>query len=269
VKPDMLTIAGFIVSAIAILGGQALEGGHIGSITQPTAALIVFGGTLGACLVAFPKSDFVGAIKDGKKAILTKEIDYEAKITTLVELAKMARKGGLISLEAEAEKTDDAFLKQGLLLAVDGSEPKQIQDTLETIIGVVEHDGGRNAKVWESAGAFAPTVGILGAVLGLIHVMENLDDPSNLGSGIAVAFVATVYGVAAANLLFLPFASKLKLRIQDEVAAMELVLTGILSIVAGENVRLVEEKLRAALPHGGGHGKADAKAEKEPAAAAA
>lgn len=258
---DPLTLAGLGVAAVSILGGQVLEGGHVGSIIQPTAALIVLGGTLGACLVSFPPADVLAALKALKTVLLPHARAAGAQIERLLDLAKKARKDGLISLEAEAEAEKDRFLKLGLQLAVDGADPRIVRETLEAVLQYDEERGHRAAKVLESAGGYAPTIGILGAVLGLIHVMENLSDPSKLGSGIATAFVATIYGVGSANLLFLPAATKIKLRHREECVLMEMTMAGILAIQAGENVRLIEEKLRAALP-GGGRGAGQGGAEK-------
>lgn len=252
-KPDPLTFGGLVVAAASILGGQVLEGGHISSIIQPTAALIVLGGTLGACLIAFPPADVIGSIKACKTVIMPHARSPQELIDRLLELAKKARKDGLISLEAETEKETDHFLKLGLTMAVDGADPKAVRDTLESLITYDEERGHRAAKVLESAGGFAPTVGILGAVLGLIHVMENLSDPSKLGGGIATAFVATIYGVGSANIFFLPAANKIKLRHREELVLMEISLAGILAIQAGENVRLIEERLKTALPPGAAH----------------
>ncbi|MEZ6185770.1 MAG: flagellar motor protein [Planctomycetota bacterium] len=264
-KLDIASVAGLIIAIASVLLGQVLEGGHVSSIAQPTAALIVLGGTLGACVMAFSLKDVIQAAKAAKFVVFEPAHDHEHEIQHILTLAKKARKDGLIALEQDAEEAEDPFLKQALWMAVDGTDPKQVQTTLETSIDVEEERAGRVAKIYESAGGFAPTVGILGAVLGLIHVMENLDDPSKLGGGIAVAFVATVYGVASANLLFLPMANKLKLRAKADVHHKEMLMNGVLSIQTGDNVRLIEEKLRAALEDG----KKQEAAKGEPAAAAA
>jgi chemotaxis protein MotA len=261
---DFLTIGGLVVAALAILGGQVLEGGHISSIVQPTAAIIVLGGTLGSVLVSYPLADMIGAIKGLKHAFLEPKEKPGELIELLLGLAKKARKDGLIALESDAEKATDPFLKKALSLAVDGTDPKVVMETLESEISAEEEVGHRHAKVFETAGGFAPTIGILGAVLGLIHVMENLSEPSKLGSGIATAFVATVYGVGSANILFLPLGNKLKLKHGQHTIWKMLIVTGVLAIQGGENTRLIEEKLRALIPgkaHGAGH---DAKAA-EPA----
>jgi chemotaxis protein MotA len=248
VKLDPLSFGGLIVAVASVLGGQVLEGGHVSSVVQPTAALIVLGGTLGACLLAFPMADWKACLKACKTVFFSHAHDPEHIIERMTDLAKRARKDGLISLEPEVEKETDPFLKLGLGLAVDGADPKVVRETLEAVLQYDEERGHRAAKVLESAGGFCPTVGILGAVLGLIHVMENLSDPSKLGGGIATAFVATIYGVAAANIVFLPMANKMKLRHREENVAMEMSLVGVMAIQAGDNVRLIEEKLRAAMP---------------------
>lgn len=247
-KPDGMTFGGIVIAAVAILGGQALEGGHIGSIIQPTAALIVLGGTLGACMISYTPTEIIGSVKAVKHVFFQEAHDAEELVAKLLGFAKKARKDGLISLEADAEEAEDAFMGKALWLAVDGTPPDLVRDTLETLIGTEEDAGHRVAKVWETAGGYAPTVGILGAVLGLIHVMENLDDPSALGPGIAVAFVATIYGVGSANIFFLPMANKLKLVDGAETRRREMVLAAVLAILSGDNVRLVEEKIRAILP---------------------
>ncbi|HVY61188.1 MAG TPA: flagellar motor protein [Planctomycetota bacterium] len=254
---DTLTIAGLIVAVVGILGGQILEGGHISSIVQPTAALIVFGGTLGAVLVAFPAATVKGAMKGLKHAFLEKRESPAELAAEIVKWAKRARKDGLLALDEVAQSAPDPFVKKALRLVIDGVDGKAAREALESELSNDEERGHAEAKVFESAGGFAPTVGILGAVLGLIHVMENLSDPSKLGGGIAVAFVATVYGVGSANLIFLPLANKLKLKHGRELNVRTMALEGILSIQAGENPRVVEERLAAFLG-GEGHGAAAA-----------
>ncbi|MBL4850136.1 MAG: flagellar motor protein [Planctomycetes bacterium] len=249
-KPDGMTFGGLLIAAVAVLGGQALEGGHIGSIMQPTAALIVLGGTLGAVMISYTPTEIFGSIKAIKHVFFQEAHDAETLVQELLAFAKKARKDGLISLESDAEEATDPFLEKALWLAVDGTPPDLVRETLETLITTEEESGHRVAKVWETAGGYAPTVGILGAVLGLIHVMENLDDPTALGPGIAVAFVATIYGVGIANILFLPMANKLKLVDGLETRRREMVLAAVLAILSGDNVRLVEEKVRAILPLG-------------------
>jgi chemotaxis protein MotA len=240
---DFTTIAGILLSVGAILGGQALEGGHIGSILQLTAAIIVIGGTVGAVCVQFHGAALKQAMRDIKLAFKPHIYDAAATVASIVALANKARREGLIAIEKDAASMKDPFLKRGLELAVDGTEAKAVRGAMEMEITHAEEEGEHSVKVLEAAGGYAPTVGIIGAVLGLIHVMENLSDPSKLGGGIAVAFVATVYGVAMANLFLLPLAGKLKLRHREHIVSMELACEGVCSIAEGENPRLIERKL--------------------------
>lgn len=240
---DILTILGLAMGFGAVIGGQVLEGGSLHSITQFTAAIIVFGGTIGAVLVNYPMSTFLLALKNAKMALLNTKADPKKLIKELSELAAVARKDGLLALEGRIKKVEDPFLKKGLQLVVDGTEPKLTREILEIEITYSEEYHHASAKVFESAGGYSPTIGILGAVLGLIHVMENLADPTKLGSGIAVAFVATVYGVGSANLVYLPLAGKLKFKMREEAIIKELIIEGLISLSEGENPRRVEEKL--------------------------
>ena len=246
---DLATIIGLVLAAVAILGGQALEGGSIHSILQLTAAIIVVGGTLGACMVQFPLSIVVSSFKAVSNAFLEPKQDNRAVIAEIIRFANKARKEGIISLESETREASDPFLKKALTMAVDGVEPKILRETMEMEISNMEEEAEHPIKFWEAAGGYSPTIGILGAVLGLIHVMENLADPSKLGGGIAVAFVATVYGVGLANLVFLPISGKLKLKMRSQLVAREIMLVGVISILEGENPRLIEDKLRSFLTH--------------------
>jgi chemotaxis protein MotA len=247
---DITTIGGIVLAVACILVGQALEGGHAGSLAQATAAIIVIGGTVGAVAVAFPMHDFVKGLKMFGMALKNKKSDIPQLITQIVELAGIARRDGVLALEQRLGTIKDPFLKRSVGFLVDGVDAAVARDALETEIQGEYEEGAFAAKVWESAGGFSPTVGILGAVLGLIHVMENLSDPSKLGGGIAVAFVATVYGVALANLVFLPVATKLKRKLGMEKERKILIAEGVLSIQAGLNPRVLEEKMRA---YSGGH----------------
>jgi len=240
---DILTIVGTILGFGAILGGQVLEGGSMGSIMQFTAAIIVFGGTLGAVLVNYPMHTVMLTVKNMKLVLLSNEGDPHKTIKLISELAGVARKDGLLALETSVKKVQEPFLRKGLQLVVDGTEPKLTREILEIEIGHDEEYNLTSAKVLESAGGYAPTIGILGAVLGLIHVMENLADPQKLGAGIAVAFVATVYGVGSANLLYLPLAGKMKIKIREQVIRQEMMVEGLIALSEGENPRRVEEKL--------------------------
>lgn len=240
---DILTILGVVIGLAALLGGQALEGGHVGSILQLTAAIIVLGGTLGAVMVQFPLPKFLEGLKMGLDAIKAPPNKSVMLIGAMVDYANLVRKQGILALEAKMKETPDPFLKKGLQLLLDGTEPKMIREILELEVAYTEEFRHMSIKMYEAFGGYAPTFGIIGAVMGLIHVMENLADPSMLGSGIAVAFVATIYGVLSANLIFLPVANKLKMRTRMEAVTHELVIEGLISIASGENPRVLQEKL--------------------------
>ncbi|HVC21306.1 MAG TPA: flagellar motor protein [Vicinamibacterales bacterium] len=242
-RVDFTSVAGVPISLGLILLGQAIEGGSAGSLLQATAALIVFGGTLGAVLLSFSLADVQRAVKGLRTVFLWDGEPPERTIDTVLRYAKRARKEGIMSLEDDLAKVDDPFLQKGLRLAVDGTDPHAVREMLEIENQSREEHDEIPAKVFESGGGYAPTVGILGAVLGLIHVMQNLADPSKLGAGIAVAFVATVYGVGSANLIFLPIATKLKMKARHEARRRELIVEGIMAIQEGLNPRTIQEKL--------------------------
>lgn len=246
---DIATIIGIVLAIGSIIGGQALEGGHLGSILQLTAFIIVIGGTIGACCVQNPLPVVVRAVGALSLAIKNPPIDTKGTIKQILDLATVSRKQGLLALESKLKEITDPFFRKGVQLIVDGTDPKAVHEILEIEVEHHEEEGVQAAKVWEAAGGYAPTVGILGAVLGLIHVMENLADPSKLGGGIAVAFVATVYGVGAANLFFLPIANKIKLKLKEEAGARNVIILGLVGLAQGENPRLLQEKLESFLPH--------------------
>ncbi len=245
---DITSLVGLFIGVLAVLVGQVLEsGGNVMSIltlVQPTAFMIVMGGTTGTVLLGFPANDLKEAFTSLGPVFAQPDPTLVSNtIEQIVSLATKARKEGLLALQNEIKSIEHPFLKKGLELMTDGIDAQLIRDMLETEIGFLEEKINGAAKVWESAGGFAPTVGILGAVLGLIHVMENLSDPSKLGSGIAVAFVATVYGVGFANLLFIPMGSKVKLKRKLEIHLQEMMLEGIMAIQAGESPNFIRQKL--------------------------
>lgn len=242
---DKISVVGLLLGLTAILLGQVLEGGHVASLVQPTAFLIVIGGTLGAVMLQSPAHVFVGGLKMVKWVFFPPAIDPEQVIQQVSQWSHVARKEGLLALEAQIVNIDDPFMRKGLQLLVDGVEPDRLRDVLEIEIGVYEEQMKLAARVWESAGGYSPTIGILGAVMGLIHVMENLTDPSKLGAGIAVAFVATIYGVGAANLIFLPVAKKLFANIGRLVAQREMLLDGLVGIANGDNPRIIEGRMQS------------------------
>jgi chemotaxis protein MotA len=245
---DILSVLGILIALGSIVGGQQLEGGHLSSIIQGTAFLIVFGGTIGAVMLQFPLSVFMKSLGAASMVFGNVHVDMKGVITQVVELSNVSRKQGLLALEGQMKNIADPFMAKGVQLVVDGTEPPKIREILEVEVGVMEDEYTSYAKVYEAFGGYAPCVGIIGAVLGLIHVMENLADPSALGSGIAVAFVATVYGVGMANLLFLPMGSKIKIKAKDLIAGKLMVVEGLISVAQGENPRMIEEKLSGFLP---------------------
>lgn len=258
---DYLSFGGILLAIVCILGGQALEGGHAGSLMQFTAFLIVMGGTIGAVMLSYPKADFVRGLKLGGSVFREVKIDIDGLVKELVEMASVARRDGVLALEGRLAGLTDPFLKRAVGFVVDGVDATVARSALEGQIDAEAEENTMGAKVFESAGGYSPTVGILGAVLGLIHVMENLSNPDAIGPGIAVAFVATVYGVGAANLIFLPMATKIKRRINLEKERKTLIAEGVLSIQEGLNPRVLEEKLRALTGgHHGGGGEAEKKA---------
>lgn len=240
---DKSSIGGIALALGGILFGLVLEGGKITQILQPTAALIVIGGTFGAVMLQFPLKVVLAALQRLGFVFVDPSQDPRALIGEIVAYANKARKGGIVSLDAELESIHDPFLKKSLMLAVDGTEPQEIRKMMELELeNQAEHEE-HIPKVFESAGGFSPTIGIIGAVLGLIQVMQHLDDISEVGRGIAVAFVATIYGVGMANIFFLPCAGKIKLRVRQEQIRREMTLEGVISIVEGMNPRMIETKL--------------------------
>ncbi len=244
---DILTIVGLLVGVIAIIGGNALEGGHISGLLNAPAAVIVIGGTLGAAMLQTPKLIFINAFQLIRWAFFPPAAHMRENIEKVINWSFKARKEGLLGLEAVAEQETDPFAKKGLQLLIDAIEPAVIRSVMEVELITREERDMQSAKVFEAMGGYAPTVGILGAVMGLIHVMGNLADPSKLGAGIATAFVATIYGVGFANLLFLPLAAKLKAVIKTQSNLREMMIEGLLAIADGENPRTIEMKLEGYL----------------------
>lgn len=264
-RPDFASIGGIVVAIGALLGGLIMDGGKVSDVTQITAAIIVLGGTLGAVMVTSPLSALIGAIAGLKKVFLEDVIHTEAAIDEIVMYATKARKSSLISLEEDLEKIEDPFLKKALTLAVDGTDLQELRKMIELDLAQAEKAIETEAKVFEAAGGYSPTIGIIGAVMGLIQVMKHLENIEEVGKGIAIAFVATVYGVAVANLFLLPAANKLKARGQKDVALKELLLEGVGSILEGMNPKLIRVKLEAFVQKGG---KKAAAAEEKGAAGA-
>jgi chemotaxis protein MotA len=244
---DNSSIIGILVAVAAILTGLTLEGGSIRQIVQPTAAMIVFGGTLGAVMLQFPMATVLGAFKKVVHVFVGRKKDGDEALRQMIDFANKARRSGIVSLDQDLNRIHDPFLKQAIMLAVDGTEPSELRKIMEIQIENRAEDEERIPAVFESAGGFSPTIGIIGAVLGLIQVMQHLDKIDEVGRGIAVAFVATIYGVGAANLILLPAAGKLKIRIQEERTRREMLLEGVVSILEGMNPRIIEIKMQSFL----------------------
>jgi chemotaxis protein MotA len=244
---DKATFAGLLLAFGGILAGLMLEGGSVAQILQPTAAMIVFGGTLGAVMVQFPLPVVLKSFRALAGVFFESESDLQVVIKEIVGYAHKARKEGIISLDNELPNIQDPFLKKSLMLAVDGTEPQDLRNMMELELENQGEHEERIPQVFESAGGFSPTIGIIGAVLGLIQVMQHLDNITEVGKGIAVAFVATIYGVGAANILFLPSAGKLKIRMQASQLKRAMMLEGVISILEGLNPRMVETKLQGFL----------------------
>ena len=247
-RPDIATLSGIALAIAGILGGLILEKGSIQDVAQGTAAMIVLGGTFGAVLVTTPMSHVLRAFRGLGAVFLERASDTAATIDGLIQYATKARKQGIVSLEADAAAIEDPFLRKALSLAVDGTDLQELRKMMEIDIALAEHAAESEAKVWDAAGGYAPTIGIIGAVMGLIQVMKHLEDIKEVGHGIAVAFVATVYGVGSANIFFLPAASKLRARMQEASLRKDMILEGITGIVEGMNPTLIRMKLDAYNP---------------------
>lgn len=244
-RPDIATLGGIALAVAGIIGGLILEKGNIQDVSQATAAMIVLGGTFGAVLVTTPMPVVLRAFRGLRGVFIEQASSVQETIDALIQYATKARKNGIVSLESEAGGISDPFLRKALNLAVDGTDLQELRKMMEIDIGLGEQAGEAEAKVWEAAGGYAPTIGIIGAVLGLIQVMKHLEDIKEVGHGIAVAFVATVYGVGSANIFFLPAASKLRARIRDAAILKELMLEGVVGIVEGLNPTLIRMKLES------------------------
>jgi chemotaxis protein MotA len=240
---DKSSIAGVSLAILGIVAGLLMEGGNLGQILQPTAALIVFGGTMGAVLLQFPMSTVLAAFRSLGHVFAAPKKHNDKLIDQLVSFANKARRNGVVSLDSDLGAIENPFLRQSLMLAVDGTEPSELRRIMAVSLDSSTESEERLPAVFESAGGFSPTIGILGAVLGLIQVMQHLDNIDEVGKGIAVAFVATIYGVGIANLFFLPFAGKMRIRIREEHQRREMMLEGVASILEGMNPRMLEIKL--------------------------
>ncbi|MFY9675133.1 MAG: flagellar motor protein [Terriglobales bacterium] len=240
---DKSTFVGLLIAIGGIGAGLLLEGGKVAQVLQPTAAMIVFGGTLGAVMVQFPLPLVKEAFKRVVHVVIDKNEDPKKLVSELLVYAQRARREGIISLDSKLGEINDPFLKKALMLAVDGTDPEELRKMMELDLDNQMEHSDKVAQVFEAAGGFAPTIGIIGAVLGLIQVMQHLQNIDEVGKGIAVAFVATIYGVGSANLLFLPSAGKLKIKSRQELVWREMTLEGVISILEGMNPRMIETKM--------------------------
>lgn len=245
---DLATLIGILLGLGGLLGGFALEGGHLGSLLILSPVLIVFGGTAGAVVLSFTLDEIKKLPYFLKKVFSDKKVDYAGTLSLLVDTADRARREGLLSLESQLGAIEDPYMSRGLQLVIDGTDPELARNMLEMEIEAYEKAEKVGADMFTAAGGYAPTMGIIGTVMGLVHVLGQLSDPDSLGPAIAAAFIATLYGVASANVLWLPFGSKIKVKTVKEILLMEMVLEGVLSIQAGENPRVIQEKLMTFIP---------------------
>jgi chemotaxis protein MotA len=245
---DITSLFGIILALASLLGAFMLEGGAIGMLLVLTAAMIVFGGTIAATIISYTMEDIKRVPYFAKKVFINKDPDYHGVVETLVTCADKARREGFLSLESQIEGIDNKFLARGLQMVTDGTSPELTKDMLEMEIDTYENREKIGVEMFMTAGGFGPTMGIIGTVMGMVTVLSNLSNPEELGGSIAVAFLATLYGIASANILWIPFASKIKIRIEREVLLMEMILEGILAIQVGENPRILREKLNIFLP---------------------
>lgn len=245
---DKLSLFGLVVAITGIIGGQWLEGGSINVLMQLAAFFIVFGGTIGAVMLQHPLNVFVSGIKMAGWVFVTPVIDTRQLAYQITAWGGIARKDGILALEAQLKNIDEPFVAKGLQMLVDGNSAEKIREVLDIDLQSYETLRWQAARVWESAAGYAPTIGIIGAVLGLVHVMQSLGEPAKLGAGIAVAFIATIYGVGSANLLFLPIAGKLKIIIAQQVNLREMLIDGLCMVANAENPRFIENKLKGYIP---------------------
>ncbi|MBO8159025.1 flagellar motor protein [Thermosyntropha sp.] len=245
---DIATLIGLLIGLGGLIGGFVLEGGHVGMLLIHTAAMIVFGGTIGAVVISFPLDELKKVPSAFAMVFSQKRIDYISVVEELVGVADRARREGILSLENYLPEIENPFMARGLQLVIDGTDPDLTRNMLEMEIEAFESEESVKSEIFTAAGGYAPTMGIIGTVMGLVHVLSNISEPDKLGGAIALAFIATLYGVSSANVLWLPFGTKVRMKIEKEVRLMELITEGILSVQAGENPRIIREKLFTFIP---------------------
>ncbi|MBP2650220.1 MAG: chemotaxis protein MotA [Firmicutes bacterium] len=244
---DLVTVGGLFVGICALLIGVVVEGGHLSGLVSLPAFIIIFGGTIGATAIGFSVKELKAVPSMLRIAFFEQEQDSALLIKTMSKFAETARRNGLLALEDELVAIDDKFLLKGMQLVIDGTDAELVRNIMETELAFIQERHNKGASIFDAAGGYAPTMGIIGTVMGLVHVLGNLQDAEALGPAIATAFLATLYGIFSANIFFLPIAAKLKNRSSNQIIVYEIALEGILSVQAGDNPRIVEEKLEAFL----------------------
>lgn len=245
---DLATVIGFVLAVGAVIGSALMEGGHLSALINPPALVLIVGGTLGTTTLSFPLAVILQLPRYTMAAVMLPKSDLVGRVREMVDLAQKARREGLLSLEENVAVQKDPFMKKGLQMIVDAAEANAMRTMLETEIMIWEQKEKCGEAVFTTMGGYSPTIGIIGTVLGLIHALGQMEDPKKMGAAIAGAFLATFYGVAFANLIFLPIAGKLKCRMEEATLIYEMTLEGLLAIQAGENPRMLEEKLSTYLP---------------------
>ncbi len=245
---DLATIIGLLVAWGALAVALIMEGGRPADLVNPSAFILVLGGTIGATTIAFSMKQLASVPMIVRNAFFTSEADLAQMIRIVVDFARKARKEGILALEEECRSIDNKFLQTGLRLVIDGTPSEMVREILETEIVSLQERHKVGQSIFNTMGGFAPTLGIIGTVMGLVHMLASLNQPGKMGPAIAAAFIATLYGVAFANLVFLPIGTKLKSKTSEEIIAYDMIVEGILSIQAGDNPRMVESKMMAYLP---------------------
>jgi chemotaxis protein MotA len=246
---DLGSVIGVVLGLALIVGSILLDGSILTFYNLPSI-LIVIGGTIAGLFVAYPMEKVKAAFKVAQKAFKGGSINYQESINQIVEIANVARREGLLALEEAASKIDDDFLKKGIMLIVDGTDPELVRNILETELAFIDERHGEGRSIFDALGAFAPAFGMIGTLIGLINMLQSLEDPTSVGPKMSVALITTFYGAVLANLVFIPIATKLKLRSKEEMLIKEVMVEGLLSIQAGENPRIIEVKLESFLPPG-------------------
>ncbi len=245
---DIASLIGVLAAFGLIIGSIIIGGGSFNSFIDIPSGMVVIGGAIAAALISFPLKKMIGAPMVAKKVLLNKQEDVRDLIEQLVGLAETARRDGLLALESQLDEVKSDFIKLGVQMAVDGTRPEVIEDILRTDVEALSNRHREGKAVMDQLGRFAPAYGMIGTLMGLIMMLSNMDDPSSIGAGMAVALITTLYGAIVSNVIFLPFAEKLGFLDKQEKVALEVVIRGIMAIQSGENPRVIEQKLNTFLP---------------------